>query len=134
MCGTVELADPFGRELSWRCNMRNRLPAIAVLVGGAMMPGCVVWDIRDELRQTNARIDSIKIDLAKTNELLESVNTELATTNATMTNVQERLAVLEPIQDSLDSLDESMKTVKGIIENIPFVGESEGEKNAGAPE
>jgi hypothetical protein len=106
----------------------NRLLVTVALVSGtAMMPGCVVWDIRDELRQTNARIDSIKIDLAKTNKLLESANAELATTNATMGDVQQRLAVLDPIQESLDSLDESMKTVKGIIEKIPFVGES-GEK------
>lgn len=112
--------------------MRSRLLFAAVLAACAgPMPGCVVWDIRDELRRTNARIDSIKVDLATTNRLLENANAELATSSATIAEVHERLAVLDPIQDSLASLDESMKTVKGIIEKIPFVGEPQEERAVG---
>jgi hypothetical protein len=109
---------------------RVRMTGAALLGGLAMMPGCVVWDIRDELRRTNERIDSIKVDLAKTNELLENVNAELATTNATMADVQQRLAVLQPVADSLDSLEDSLATVKAMIEKIPFMDGPEGQEPA----
>jgi septal ring factor EnvC (AmiA/AmiB activator) len=120
----------------------------AVLAAAVLfLPGCIVQEIRDELKAThhqlesrlsmlevtNERLAQIQSDLAKTNAELEHVKAELAATNGTMGKVQSRLEVLDTINTSLASLDGSLKTVKNLIEKIPFVGSStkEEEKPAG---
>jgi DNA repair ATPase RecN len=112
--------------------------AAAALV---VMPGCIVGEIRDDLKEaneelrvvaqiqsdlakTNETLAAVKADLARTSEMLTSVKGELTTTNQTMAAVEKRLEVLDPIGKSLTSLDDSLKTVKGLIEKIPFVGSS----------
>jgi uncharacterized protein (DUF3084 family) len=124
--------------------MRVQNIAATIGLGCAIssMPGCIAWDIHEEMQKTNAQLadvkadlqlinqtlEGVKGDLARTNTTLEGVKGELATTNTTMADVQGRLAVLDPIQTSLLSLDDSLKTVKGLIEKIPFVGGGDGEE------
>jgi hypothetical protein len=131
---------------------RNRLRAVVAMglvmgVGVSMMPGCIAWEIRDELRKTNNELTTklamlettndllaaITVDMGKTNELLGELKADLGTTNTTMGDIQGRLAVLEPITKSLDSLDESLKTVKSLIEKIPFVGAGDEEEPEAEP-
>ena len=125
-----------------------RVIGVSVLAAAALgMPGCIVQDIHDQLKRTNEQLESrlamldttndelvkIRGSLEKTNEILEGVKAELATTNETMGKVQKRLEVLDPINTSLTSLDSSLKTVKNLIEKIPFVGASD-EKDEKKPE
>lgn len=109
--------------------------ALAAAACAASMSGCVAWDIRDELRQTNQhletsnqRLASIKGALDEANSELGDVKASLSTTNESMADIQKRLAVLDSIERSLTSLDDSLKTVKSLIEKIPFVGPSDQEK------
>lgn len=128
--------------------VRNGLKSILLLgLGLSMMPGCIAWEIRDDLRRTNELVDkrlallestndllaAIKVDLDQTKQELAEVKGQLATTNKEMADIHDRLAVLDPIQKSLDSLDDSLKTVKGLIEKIPFVGGGDEEKPPAEP-
>lgn len=102
------------------------LAAAAVL---CTLRGCVVYEIRDALEESNrklevsnTRLNEIKADLARTNEAMEKVQGELAASTASLSDVQKRLEVLRSIGASLESIDASLKIVRGLIERIPIVG------------
>ena len=84
---------------------RSRLAVLAVLVASALaLPGCIVQEIRDDLRKTSELLDTrlaalddtnrllteIQADLAKTQQELGAVKAELTTTNQTMVSVQKK--------------------------------------------
>jgi len=115
----------------------RKLCAAGMLVTSILvLPGCIVQEIRDELKAThyqlesrlsmlevtNERLGTIQAELKKTNAELASVKAQLVTTNTIMGSVEGRLAMLDSINTSLASLDTSLKTVKSLIEKIPFIG------------
>lgn len=117
------------------------LLAAAVL----FLPGCIVGEIRDELKNANKQLTDVQTTLAKldnTNEQLASTNAELTrtaelisnvqqglgridTTNSSLGDVQQRLALLQSINVSLSRLDTHLaslrKTIGRIDSAIPFI-------------
>lgn len=116
-----------------------------------VLPGCVVWEIRDELRGANKQLGEVqaslgKLDetnqslvdtnkaLAQTNKSIDDVQAGLAridTTNSSLDGVDKRLAVLAPIQTSLNRLDQHLaalrRTIGRIDSVIPFLDLGGGE-------
>ncbi len=130
------------------------LLSISVL---SFLPGCVVWEIRDELRGANKQLGEVqaslqKLDetnqslvdtnkaLAQTNKSIDEVQQGLAridTTNGSLDGVDKRLAVLNPIQASLTRLDVHLaalrRTIGRIDSVIPFLDLGSGEVVTDAP-
>ncbi len=88
-----------------------RLLRLAVLLTCAgMMPGCVFSDIRDQLTETNARLERVEVGLAR-----------IERTNAELEKVRERLAALdrlESIDGSLQGIDGHLVTVEASLRDI----------------
>jgi hypothetical protein len=111
---------------------RNIMPAVLLVGLGLPLQGCVVWEIRDELRSANAQLgevhESLK-ELEKTNQLIAEVEVGLGkidTTNASLGDVDKRLMLLQQIEMSLGRLDVHLaslrKTIGKIDHAIPFLG------------
>lgn len=108
----------------------------AITIATSSMNGCVVGDIRDDLRASNQKLDVVTERLTTANTLLTQINTrldeasgelkevkgELATSNRTLVSLQDRLVTLDSISASLGRVDDSLRTVKALIERIPVVG------------
>lgn len=131
---------------------RSRYPpdmkcaSLLLLVASAtLLPGCVFWEIRDGVRATNGRLDTVDASLGRTNERLDQVNTELRTlqndlnrldttneelvnvqddlgrldkTNQFLTNVQARLDTLNSINQSLHKMDVHLASLRKTIGRI----------------
>lgn len=110
------------------------LMAFALLCLTAM-PGCVVWDIRDEMRTTNSgmndvrkqlgvvedrlgsvmeRLDKTNEDLERTNQALAGVNTALAGTNRKLAQVETGLERLDATNGSLTGLQRQLNLLEQI--------------------
>jgi uncharacterized protein YoxC len=111
-----------------------------------ILPGCVVWEIRDELRTANAKLGEVddsltKIDrtndsIVKTNEALDHTNKIIAdveqglkridTTNSSLDGLDKQLSLLRSIESSLTRLDQHLaslrRTIGRIDSAIPFLG------------
>lgn len=89
------------------------------------LPGCVAWDIRDELRVTNKELDEVNTGIARTNERIEDVAADLQLANQKLDALQERLDLLDSMSASLAKLDEHLASLRKTVENIdsvvPFV-------------
>ncbi len=89
------------------------------------LPGCVVWDIRNELRQTNAHVAAVQEKLGATNDKLSGVDDRLTGTNHSLTAVEEQLNLLRSMNQSMGRLDEHLaslrKTIGAIDSMIPFM-------------
>jgi len=119
----------------------NRMAVLCTLAALApALPGCIVRDIRDEMRLINERMYSIdrQLDqLAETNQAINSAVQEVKSVDESIRGVQERLAILDSIDASLKNLDVHLaslrKTINNIDATIPFLSISgdEGEDNAG---
>lgn len=110
------------------------------------LPGCVVWEIRDEMRGVNARLDQVETTLTSVNAGLESVNSELTDievqlgdvrgtidhtndyldsvygglddTNTSLGDMQERLLLLRSVQTSLTNIDAHLASLRKTINRI----------------
>lgn len=88
--------------------LRSRLIAAAMLtLCSALMPGCVAYEIRDELRTTNFRLSSLETQLE-----------ELQRTNQRLELVRTQLQILESIRVSLANLDEHLSAVRVVISSM----------------
>jgi pyruvate/2-oxoglutarate dehydrogenase complex dihydrolipoamide acyltransferase (E2) component len=131
-----------------------------LLLAAAALPlsGCVVWDIRDEMRGTNTRLDRVEQGLATTNaeltkvqdglKRLDTTNTlidgvekglvRIDDTNSSLSGVKEQLGLLRSMDKSMTHLDahlSSLRTTLGRIDGmIPFLdlGTSDPAADAGA--
>lgn len=116
-----------------------------VLASALLLPslgGCVVWEIRDGIRESNNQLVQVKSTLDTVNGSLDKVNTRLDSvssrldkvdeglgrldaTNLSLTDVQDRLALLRSIEDSLSHVDAHLaslrKTIGAIDSAIPFL-------------
>lgn len=110
------------------------------------LPGCVVWEIRDEMRGVNARLDQVEATLTTvnaglgtvnneltdieiqlgdvrgtidhTNEYLDSVYGGLDDTNTSLGDMQERLLLLRSVQTSLTNIDAHLASLRKTINRI----------------
>lgn len=97
--------------------------------------GCVFWDIRDEVRNTNSRLGVVESRLNSTNEALDTTNTKLESvtgqlkqvdhsldrldiTNTSLGNVDERLVLLKSLDASLARVDTSLTTAQGSLSRL----------------
>lgn len=115
----------------------------------ALLPGCIVKEIRDEIKGVNAKLVTVDAGLNATNAQLEQVNQRLTgvgggldatnvklkdvesglgridATNQSLGSVQERLALLASIDKSLGHLDvhlAALRTTIGKLDSaIPFL-------------
>lgn len=138
--------------------MHKTLSIVLVCVAACvLLPGCVVWDIRDNLVKSNQQIGEVKQaldkanaaidvandDLAKANERLDKVEAGLSridTTNKSLDGLDKQLALLGSIDTSLGHLDQHLaavrKTIGSINSMIPFMdlgGGPEETQPAAAP-
>lgn len=100
------------------------IASLAPLVGA--LPGCIIWDIHEDLKTTNEMVASV-----------DSRLDQVEVTNEHLSLMQERLEVLESIDASLKKLDVHLASLRTTINNIdstiPFLsisGDSDDEEVA----
>lgn len=116
-----------------------------VMAAMGVLPGCVAWQIRDEMRAANARLIDVQGTIVQTNERLDRVesgltrldqtNTLIGTveqglgridsTNTSLSTLEQQLALLNSINTSLSRLDTHLaalrRTIGRIDSVIPFL-------------
>ncbi len=125
---------------------RTATAFLALLTALLALPGCVVWEIRDEMRGVNSRLDvvdtslnevndeltdievqmgDVRASIDRTNTYLETVYGGLDDTNTSLADMQERLVLLRSVQTSLTQIDAHLaslrKTINRIDGAIPFL-------------
>lgn len=108
-----------------------------VLTCAGMMPGCVFRDIRDQLADTNARLDRVQAGLGeieRTNSELEGLRYRLTaldrleSIDVALQGIDRRLVTVEASLRDIDAHLASLRdTIRRIDEAIPFVEISGGE-------
>jgi septation ring formation regulator EzrA len=87
--------------------------------------GCVVFDIRNELRRVNQRLDDVNESLVRVNEQLESVDASLSDVNETLATSDQSLKSInesmEPIRISLRRIDDHLAGAREVIDAIAKV-------------
>lgn len=73
----------------------------------ATLPGCIIQDIRDDLRGVNERLDRVDTRLE-----------ELRVTNETLAQLENQLELLQSIDTSLKNLDVHLASLRETIGNI----------------
>ncbi len=127
--------------------MNRSAPACLALVTLLLaLPGCVVWEIRDEMRGVNSRLDvvdaslnevndeltdievqmgDVRASIDRTNTYLDTVYGGIDATNTSLIDMQERLILLRSVQSSLVNIDAHLaslrKTINRIDGAIPFL-------------
>jgi hypothetical protein len=109
---------------------------LAMAMGAAgVLPGCVAWQIRDEVRAANAQLVEVQDTIVRTNERLEQTNTligsveqglgRIDSTNTSLAALEQQLALLNSINTSLAQLDLHMASLRRTIGRfdsvIPFL-------------
>ncbi|MEQ9095952.1 MAG: hypothetical protein RIE32_06785 [Phycisphaerales bacterium] len=94
------------------------------------LPGCLAYEVRNELRQANASLEDIKIKLDGVNSGLQ----KLERTNTVLADLDMKLTALETTNASLSSIDAHLaslrKTLNSIDSTIPFLKVSGDEEDA----
>lgn len=94
-------------------NIKEMTVRFSALLGALlMMPGCIAWQIRDELRRTNDTLEHIQHQLDEVDSKMDYVDT----TNQILTDMQE--TSLKHLDEHLASL---RKTISNIDSTIPFL-------------
>jgi len=125
--------------------MNRLILPVLIAVGCAPLGGCVVWDIRNEMRKTNTnlievqerltKLDQTNTALDRTNERLEKANAlidnverglgRIDSTNTSLSGLEQQLALLKSIDKSLTHLDQHLaslrKTINKLDGVIPFL-------------
>ncbi|QQS08069.1 MAG: hypothetical protein IPK69_08635 [Phycisphaerales bacterium] len=122
--------------------MQRRVLAMAGVVGCAVLQGgCVVWDIRNDLRGVNGRLEHVESQLAaldKTNQQLDELKGQMESLKVQLVALQTSLQVMPSMDATLVKLDGHLAGLRGTIESIdktiPFLSLSpkEEEKPEGA--
>lgn len=87
-----------------------------VFAAAAMgMPGCIAWEIRDEIRATNQHLCEVTPALAMTLHSVDQTNREIAKTQVLLAEVQ---AALASTQKQIDELHASLKTTDGTVAGV----------------
>lgn len=83
------------------------LVVVLAAVAGAM-PGCVFWEIRDDLRTTNGKLVQVQSDLDRANKGLDSANTAIATANTNLDKVETGLKRLDQTNTLIDGVGQGL--------------------------
>ena len=98
--------------------MTRRLTAAALAVATLALPGCIAWDIHDQVEGVNTKL--VKLDerlqtVEQINDKLESIDTSLKSIDTTLTSVDKTLTSLDAHLAAL------RKTLQSIDKTIPFL-------------
>lgn len=96
------------------------------------LPGCIVQEIRDNLKTANAKLDTVDAGLESTNAQLGEANAKLSgvgsglgTTNESLSTLEDQLRLLHSIDKSLSNLDTHLaslrRTIGKLDSAIPFL-------------
>jgi chromosome segregation ATPase len=87
-----------------------------------VMPGCVVWDIKDGIEGSNANLIEIQNGLSKIDQQLVDVNTNLTEVDARLDSMDEQLKSLQTQLDATNNhLNSLRNTISNIDKTIPFL-------------
>ena len=102
----------------------------------AILPGCVVWDIKDGIEGSNANLVEIQNGLSYINTQLVDVNANLSEVDARLDSMDAQLQSLQTQLDATnDHLNSLRKTISSIDKTIPFLsisGDDDEEENVDA--
>lgn len=96
----------------------------AILLTLLVLPltGCVAWEIRDELRQTNVLLNSVsgtlrsvRQDLTRVNEQLDKTTTELPPMRTAVEGTAQRV---EGVAPALRSIEDHLASLRRTIDNL----------------
>jgi hypothetical protein len=117
---------------SHRLHVRRRWLAIPLLGAVATLPGCVVWEIRDELVSVNTRLAAVDERLGSIDEQLQAIEPQLEP----LPNL-ERLQTLGSITTSLEQIDAHLaalrRTISSLDRAVPFLKFSSEEDSEAEP-
>jgi hypothetical protein len=80
----------------------------------ALLPGCVVQEIRDEMKATNAQLDTVKSQLDRVDSSLATANAGLASTNSRLDRVEQGLSRIDNTNSSLATLERDLMRLGSI--------------------
>jgi hypothetical protein len=112
--------------------MRRGVVLVGVLAAMALLPGCIVQEIRDDLKGVNAKLGTVETNLNETNKMLAGANERLTgvgggleVTNSSLSTLDERVRLLSSIEKSMVKLDAHLASLRGTIaridSTIPFL-------------
>lgn len=107
------------------------MPRPILIVAALLLPllqGCVVWDIRNEMRSTNAKLADVKTTLDTANEGLDKANTRLDDvesglkrldrTNDLIGGVEQGMTRIDKTNTSLDTLQKQLDMLAAIEKSL----------------
>ena len=125
-------AAPSSHRPRIRPRIRRRWLSIPLLGAAATLPGCVVWEIRDELVSVNTRLAAVDERLGSIDEQLEAIEPQLEP----LPNL-ERLQTLGSITTSLEQIDAHLaalrRTISSLDRAVPFLKFSSEEDSEAEP-
>ncbi len=101
--------------------MKRLIAVFGLIAVVANMGGCIVWEIRDEMRKTNANLVDVQQRLTKldtTNSSLERTNAGLEQTNVLIDNVERGLGRIDSTNSSLSGLEQQLALLKSIDKSL----------------
>lgn len=112
--------------------MRRGLVVVGVLAAGLGLSGCIVQEIRDDLKGVNTKLGTVETNLNETNKMLAGANERLSgvgggleVTNSSLSTLDERVRLLASIDKSMVKLDGHLASLRGTIaridSTIPFL-------------
>ncbi len=116
------------------------LAILLTLAATSLLPGCIVGEMRDDLKSTRVGVQNLSdlvpqlkesnAALLKANAQLEQANSRLEVSNAKLTESVKLLQALEPMKTSLREVNESLASLRKMMENIdraiPFINITAG--------
>ncbi|MDX2148150.1 MAG: hypothetical protein SFZ23_11580 [Planctomycetota bacterium] len=89
---------------------RRTIRAIIALALLQPLAGCIVWELRDELREANQQLTSVNTDLVAANARLDNANTRLDEANERLEYVEASLVRLDRTNELVDNVDAKLLT------------------------
>lgn len=83
--------------------MLRLLSALAAAVSAASLPGCIAWEIRDEIRTANRHLCEVGPALVHTLHAVEQANREIEQTQSQLADVQTQLAIVQAAMVQTDT-------------------------------
>lgn len=84
---------------------------LAAVPAVLLMQGCVVWDIRNEMRNANARLGDVKTTLDGVNGSLDKANTALSEANSRLDGVEKGLVRLDRTNSLIDGVGKGLTRI-----------------------
>ena len=118
-----------------RPHVRRRCLSIPLIAAVATLPGCGVWEIRDELASVNTRLAAVDERLGSIDEQLQAIEPQLEP----LPNL-DQLQTLGSITTSLEQIDAHLaalrRTISSLDRAVPFLkfsSEEDSEADAETP-